>query len=103
MARYHHAAFMVPEDGAEDGDRAPKAKPDEAFAATIAPSTSDAPTPPLRSTHVPLAVDATIAAGLPLPPTQTPLPEVSASLYRTDHEIARGGMGRIVAAEDRRL
>ena len=31
------------------------------------------------------------------------LPEVPATHYRTDREIARGGMGRIVAAEDLRL
>ena len=32
-----------------------------------------------------------------------PLPEVAATHYRIDREIARGGMGKIVAAEDRRL
>ncbi|HWO19353.1 MAG TPA: serine/threonine-protein kinase [Kofleriaceae bacterium] len=32
-----------------------------------------------------------------------PLPVVSASHYRPEREIARGGMGRIVAAEDQRL
>jgi serine/threonine protein kinase/tetratricopeptide (TPR) repeat protein len=32
-----------------------------------------------------------------------PLPEVSASHYQIEKEIARGGMGKIVAAEDRRL
>ncbi|MEZ4360357.1 MAG: protein kinase [Kofleriaceae bacterium] len=33
----------------------------------------------------------------------TPLPEVSAHHYRTDAEVARGGMGRISAAFDQRL
>ncbi|HSN30775.1 MAG TPA: serine/threonine-protein kinase, partial [Kofleriaceae bacterium] len=40
------------------------------------------------------------APGLDAPQT---LPEVPAEHYGRDREIARGGMGRIVAAEDRRL
>ena len=48
-----------------------------------------------------LTADATMAA--PIAGTLPPLPEVSRSLYEGDDEIARGGMGRIVAAEDRRL
>jgi serine/threonine protein kinase/tetratricopeptide (TPR) repeat protein len=107
---------MVPEDGdpaakpAPHAGTAPRAGTDDPFAATIAPR-SDAPTPPQRApvgsteTHASRPAsfgdDATLAA--PTTGTMAPLPEVSSSLYRTDREIARGGMGRIVAAEDRRL
>ncbi len=45
--------------------------------------------------------DPTVAA--PITGDLPPLPEVAASLYQIDKEIARGGMGKIVAAEDRRL
>jgi len=48
-----------------------------------------------------LSSDATMAA--PVTGELPPLPEVQRSLYETADEIARGGMGRIVAAEDRRL
>jgi tetratricopeptide (TPR) repeat protein len=48
-----------------------------------------------------LSADATMAA--PITGGLPPLPEVQRSLYEGDDEIARGGMGRIVAAEDRRL
>ena len=48
-----------------------------------------------------LSADATMAA--PITGALPPLPEVARSLYQGDDEIARGGMGRIVAAEDRRL
>jgi serine/threonine protein kinase/tetratricopeptide (TPR) repeat protein len=87
----------------EDGDRA-----DDAFAPTIAPSSSN-PTPPQKLpagtmlSRAELAVDATVAAPLAGDNTLPPLPEVAKELYTTDKEIARGGMGRIVAAEDRRL
>ena len=94
--------------GPEDGD--PAAKPprppagEDAFAATIAPTTEH-PTPPAKLSAsrkaVDASVDATVAA--PMVGALPPLPEVAHSLYRTDREIARGGMGRIVAAEDRRL
>ena len=78
----------------------------DAFAATVAPTTAT-PTPPMRPSKSPTGsravsgAEATVAADLvgALPP----LPEVSAALYQTAGEIARGGMGRIVAAEDRRL
>ncbi len=95
---------------------------EEAFAATIGPGhahiPSDAATPSFKKVVMgsrgadpvianELSADATMAApaapaaqlagGLP------PLPEVSHTLYRTADEIARGGMGRIVAAEDQRL
>ena len=78
---------------------------EDALAATVAP-TSTAPTPQLRLSKSPVGTnvsgsEATVAADLvgQLPP----LPEVSDALYQTGDEIARGGMGRIVAAEDRRL
>jgi len=48
-----------------------------------------------------LSSDATVAA--PVTGELPPLPEVARTLYATADEIARGGMGRIVAAEDRRL
>jgi serine/threonine protein kinase len=54
--------------------------------------------PPLAND---LSSDATMAA--PVLGEEPPLPEVQRSLYETAEEIARGGMGRIVAAEDRRL
>ncbi|MDB4953904.1 MAG: serine/threonine protein kinase [Myxococcales bacterium] len=76
--------------------------------ATLAAPTSDAPTPPhklpvgtLGADRAQTGSEATIAA--PAAGSMQPLPEVSTTLYRTDGEIARGGMGRIVAAEDRRL
>ncbi len=79
---------------------------EDAFAQTVAPTTAH-PTPPMRPSKAPVGTrpvtgaEATVAADLvgDLPP----LPEVSAALYQTGDEIARGGMGRIVAAEDRRL
>ncbi|MEP6865820.1 MAG: protein kinase, partial [Deltaproteobacteria bacterium] len=54
--------------------------------------------PPLANN---LSSDATMAA--PVTGELPPLPEVPRALYETADEIARGGMGRIVAAEDRRL
>jgi eukaryotic-like serine/threonine-protein kinase len=83
----------------EDGDLGTKPGSSAAFAATIAP-TSESPTDPSRG--VPAATPVperpgTVRGELP------PLPEVAASLYLTEREIARGGMGKIVAAEDRRL
>jgi serine/threonine protein kinase/tetratricopeptide (TPR) repeat protein len=75
---------------------------DEAFAATVAPQST--PQPPVKipsGSKIVSGADATVAADLigQLPP----LPEVSSALYQTSGEIARGGMGRIVAAEDIRL
>ncbi|NVB82666.1 MAG: serine/threonine protein kinase [Kofleriaceae bacterium] len=90
----------------EDGDPAPNADSD-AFAETIAPASpsSSAPTPPQKiaagTRAEPSSYDATIAA--PTSGSLPPLPQVDDALYRTDREIARGGMGKIVAAEDRRL
>jgi serine/threonine protein kinase len=111
----------------EDGDPAPNAASSAAFAATIAPAS---PTPPTKlpdgtqgASKVPghdSGLDATVAAPASKPPSALdsgndptmaapvsgelpPLPEVAASLYQIDKEIARGGMGKIVAAEDRRL
>jgi tetratricopeptide (TPR) repeat protein len=64
-------------------DSGPKASSSAAFAATVAPTDPD-PAP---------------AGAAP----ETTLHPVAAELYGRDKEIARGGMGRIVAAEDRRL
>ncbi|HEV7557352.1 MAG TPA: hypothetical protein VGO00_17920, partial [Kofleriaceae bacterium] len=115
-----------PSPAAEPSVPAPRAvASDDAFAQTVAPTpstfraaeSSAAPhemagpgsatrqgqrkpkpsTPPPS----PMESDATVAAPTTGPIIQ--LPEVKDNLYRADHEIARGGMGRIVAAEDRRL
>ena len=91
--------------GAPNPHEAPSSDED-AFAQTVAPTASQ-PTPPMRPSKAPAGTrpvtgaEATVAADLAgeLPP----LPEVSAALYQTGDEIARGGMGRIVAAEDLRL
>src|SRR5262245_13238067 len=114
--------------GPEGAGRSENAASSAAFAATIAP-TSDAPTPPTKlpdgtkgASKPPhdSGLDATVAApastarsphdsgneptmAAPVTGDMPPLPEVAASLYEIDKEIARGGMGKIVAAEDRRL
>ena len=107
---------MVPEDGEPADPPQPRPRRDtggpEAFAATIAPSslgavptaagTPTAPAAPERGKRPSeMESDQTMAApvtgGLP------PLPIIPYALYKTDKEIARGGMGRIVAAEDQRL
>ncbi|MDX2094158.1 MAG: serine/threonine-protein kinase [Kofleriaceae bacterium] len=110
---------MVPEDGeparlsppasAGGGDTPASDGGFDAFGATLAPMA-----PP--STHVPQAVGtppprtarpaqigdaATMAA--PVEGGMPPLPIVPTELYKPDKEIARGGMGRIVAAADQRL
>nr|MBA3818764.1 serine/threonine protein kinase [Deltaproteobacteria bacterium] len=95
---------------------------DEAFAATIAPTAAPtaAPTPaglPSTPPHAPIGTLTRADSQGPSPsqlesqPTQAaallgalpPLPLVDAAFYKADREIARGGMGRIVAAEDQRL
>src|SRR5688572_11882063 len=74
---------------------------EDAFADTVAPTT------PRRSADI--STEQTIAAaGATAPPAgRAPegpeLPEVPPEVYATGEEIARGGMGRIVAAVDRRL
>jgi serine/threonine protein kinase len=82
----------------------------DAFAATVAPASTRRPVLPLGTTSglatmdmgpPGLASEATLAA--PTTGDLPPLPTVSAQHYRADREIARGGMGRIVAAEDHRL
>src|SRR5689334_18192299 len=82
----------------------PPSSAEEAFAATVAPSKlpSDAPTPPKKlpagtSKGNEETIAAVVQGALP------PLPEVADGLYKLDKEIARGGMGRIVSAEDTRL
>ena len=101
--------------GPEDGDPAAKSAPppssgEDAFAATVAPASAAPAAPskmPLaggshsRESKQRIAAEETVAAGLE--GTLEPLPEVARALYKTDKEIARGGMGRIVAAEDLRL
>ncbi len=107
---------MLSASMAEDGE--PTGKPKSplpvsrdsgAFAATIAPSLQPGPTTGERApARTDLESDETLAApstgrGAALAGELPPLPEVSAAFYAMDKEIARGGMGRIVAAEDRRL
>src|ERR1043165_3276014 len=102
------------DDASDDGDPTlpgPRSESSAAFAATIAPQT---PLPP------PLLPDGTTSGTVTRPRSwveresdathdapasgELPLlPLVSAAHYRADREIARGGMGRIVAAEDQRL
>jgi len=88
-----------------------KPSPEEAFAATMAPiAPSQRPTPPVLGTPRPramselenqLTLDAPLAH---LEATEPPkLPTVDDAHYINQSEIARGGMGKIVAAEDRRL
>jgi tetratricopeptide (TPR) repeat protein len=72
-------------------DSGPKSSSSAAFAATVAPTAPDGS----------LAESQTIAA--PVEAAEPALPQVAADHYGRDKEIARGGMGRIVAAEDRRL
>ena len=72
-----------------DSDRGPKSSSSAAFAATVGPASgpaSDAET---------LAAPGAVA--------QQPLLEIASDHYERDREIARGGMGRIVAAQDLRL
>jgi tetratricopeptide (TPR) repeat protein len=79
------------------------------FAATVAPDPRRPPVLPIGTTSWLATVDMlspALASGTTVAPTagDVPvLPLVSASHYRPDREIARGGMGRIIAAEDRRL
>jgi serine/threonine protein kinase/tetratricopeptide (TPR) repeat protein len=108
-------------DAPENGDPVPHDAPEDpassssaAFAATVAPQSTGPGTP------VPVVLPAVIHSGAatrPRRPTldseltldapstgeMPALPVVSADHYRADREIARGGMGRIVAAEDQRL
>ncbi len=108
---------MAPDDGEQD-IRPAVERSSDAFAATVAPisvaAISDQDTHDLSVPARPkvdaggkvrassqLESDETLAA--PLPGEQPLLPEVPASNYRTDKEIARGGMGRIMAADDTRL
>ncbi len=101
----------------------PGPEDEDAFAATMAPKPAqsvgkaasipnDAETPSFKKVVLgsrgagpvvanELASEATVAA--PITGGLPPLPEVSHALYHTADEIARGGMGRIVAAEDQRL
>jgi serine/threonine protein kinase len=113
-----------PEARDAPGDQASKPRDDDAFAATIAPQPpppSDLPigtAPPdsqtVRQSKRQRAVaaiesEATMAAPLSAivdgtgPPELAPLPIVPEEHYKPGEEIARGGMGRIVAAQDQRL
>ncbi|MBS1120397.1 MAG: serine/threonine protein kinase [Deltaproteobacteria bacterium] len=122
---------MVPDDRPRDQGSAPRdpatasarapgnpaaADSDEAFAATIAPmSTASLPhgtvePPPIAANgqsqqQVAARVEHELAQTLAAPAVGAlpPLPIVSDAHYKLDGEIARGGMGRIVAAEDQRL
>jgi serine/threonine protein kinase len=108
---------MAPDDGdpSPAKPRGPASSADEAFAATVAPVSPPKPLVDFSKGTIQRAVDheadATLAAPLVADPARAgepvvelpPLPIVSDTLYKADHEIARGGMGRIVAAEDQRL
>jgi serine/threonine protein kinase/tetratricopeptide (TPR) repeat protein len=124
---------MVPDDRPRDPGPAPRDlegaardpagdQSDDAFAATIAPPGERSVTGPAVPTALPhgtlarstvsakgprsnqlveSASDETLAA--PVTGALPPLPIVLDSHYKLEGEIARGGMGRIVAAEDQRL
>ncbi|HEU4732244.1 MAG TPA: protein kinase [Kofleriaceae bacterium] len=90
----------------------PGAASSAAFAATMMPAPSAPPVPHVLPTGTEaglatgmtpeaLSSDETLAA--PAPGDPLVLPVVATTSYRADREIARGGMGRIVAAEDQRL
>jgi serine/threonine protein kinase/tetratricopeptide (TPR) repeat protein len=120
-----HGGYHLPSMPPEDGDPAPKPGSSAAFAATVAPV--DAPpasaasarpaavTPPAQvpdasrgpapPSHDKVATEATMAAVLEIAEGAfvQELVEVKEVNYETGDEIARGGMGRIVAAEDKRL
>src|SRR5262245_48194281 len=103
----------------------------DAFAQTVAPTSDvDAAAPPEDTIAAPISAEGSRqpASGPPksgrgsvsrqlsesatidpnAPAAETPidlgaLPEVDTDHYIAEHEVARGGMGRIVAARDRRL
>jgi serine/threonine protein kinase len=80
-----------------------------AFAPTIAPGPTAPPAPPRppgpEATRPPVAssLDAETTIDAPTVADPVLLPIVPATHYRPEREIARGGMGRIVAAHDQRL
>ena len=91
------------------------AVPDDAFAATVAPTSGEpvraTPVPPIDlpagtakpGSQQPSPVESQATQAAPAAGSLPPLPIVSDEHYKADKEIARGGMGRIVAAEDQRL
>src|SRR4051812_40385038 len=80
-----------------------------AFAATIAGGPTAPPPPQVPAASavvtrpVPSSLDAAATLDAPVAGEASLLPYVPAIHYRPEREIARGGMGRIVAAEDLRL
>jgi len=110
---------MVSDEGGPSPPAQPRAVttdasgPDDAFAATLAPASPVSPSgPPAASDARPastlasgagkdVSLDATHAA--PASGSLPPLPIVDDAHYKPEREIARGGMGRIVAADDQRL
>lgn len=101
---------------AQTAERAHRPGADDAFAATIAPGPGEAfaatvapqATPPgrglpsyLPTTDLDHTLDAPARSGAALDVPE--LPQVDPRLYHTDAELARGGMGRILAATDQRL
>jgi tetratricopeptide (TPR) repeat protein len=101
-------ASDAPEDGdpLRPRDLDPEANSSAAFAVTVAPATAPPVAPAGSGVSTQLQVpslDAEATLDAPALGELPPLPPVSAGHYRADHEIARGGMGRIVAAEDQRL
>jgi serine/threonine protein kinase len=78
---------------------------DEAFALTMTPDPSQRTAAAKPRSSAPAAADISAEQTVAAPVTGQlpPLPEIATGVYRADREIARGGMGRIVAAEDCRL
>jgi serine/threonine protein kinase/tetratricopeptide (TPR) repeat protein len=80
-----------------------------AFAATIAGGPTAPPAPPVPAASavvtrpMPSSLDAAATLDAPVAGEVSLLPYVPMTHYRPEREIARGGMGRIVAAEDLRL
>jgi tetratricopeptide (TPR) repeat protein/tRNA A-37 threonylcarbamoyl transferase component Bud32 len=135
-------ALSLPHMASDEGGPPPRKRavtgvgaiPDDAFAATVAPTSAESlaaratPVPPAspgyagaRSTadavrrpiDLPVGtgvpsrmpgLDSQLTHDVPLDGVLPPLPLVSDEHYKKEQgEIARGGMGRIVAAEDQRL
>jgi len=81
---------MVPDEPGDAGAAA--------LAATVAPARTPSEFEATDTVAAPLS-----SAGPEAASSATVLPRVDDASYKLDREIARGGMGKIVAAEDRRL
>ncbi len=93
------------QDGALDATIAPPGLPSSLEATPSAGRTQRGAAPVrIRAASLPLAADAMRTADSSLGDDDPPsLPRVEPHHYRTDAEVARGGMGRIIAAYDHRL